>query len=1178
MTHHRRARGRRATALSLTLALAAGTMVGALAAAPAEAAAPPVVQRDATNGVTADLLPTTQINASGWVEDQAIKGDTVFAGGKFSSARPAGAAEGTSESARTNLLAYSLSTGVLNTGFKPTLNNAVHVLALSPDNTRLYVGGEFTTVNGSSRSYIVAFDTSNGQVVTTFKASLNGPVRALAVTSSTVYVGGSFSQANGNNRAGLAAFRTSDGGLLSGWTPSIDRSTSTVNALVVAPGGRVVAGGSFLNVKAGSTTYAANGSASLDPSTGTPGTWKVNSVVRQGGAGASTLSLHTDGTNVYGTGYRYGTGTANYEGVWAAKPTDGSIAWLADCHGDTYDATVLSGVVYTATHQHDCSNIGGFPEQAPSRIERRATAFTSTAKGTVLPNSLIPATYSSFPGQPAPSLVNWFPDFKNPTCTTTGCSLYASQPTNTIESSGSYVVVGGQFPSVNGVAQQGLARFGKPSVAPKKDGPRTYNGTGPTVRAISGNAMRITAAPGDRDNYTLSRVELWRTDKTSPIWSADNVTSPWWRTTVAYTDTGLKAGTTYVYYLKMTDPDGNTTTSGQGYAKTAASGTVGSTTYSSQVRADGAVNYWRLDDAAGSTKATDWAGKEDLTLRAGSSTGVSTGAAGVDGSDGAATFSGGTNAHAYNVQANRAPQTFTVEAWFRSSSATGGLVVGYGNKFVDKSEYRDRQVYLTSAGKLAFYVNSGGAKTVTSAKAYNDGQWHQAVASLSSGGMALYVDGAQVASNTAVTSAQDYAGFWRLGGDAVPGDGSVWLNGSIDEVSTYAKALTPAQVADHYTDVKGTAPTAAPAARFASACTGLSCSYDATTSTAEARLDAKPNITSFAWALGDGSKAAGSRVRYTYKKASKYDVTLTVTNSEGMAASATRRVSATGNSLPVAAFTSTVKGKKVTVDAKRSSDSDGTVRSYRWTFGDGSTSTKKKVSHTYYGTGVQPVRLTVTDNRGGTGTANRDVVVGKALGRDAFSRSVASGWGKANKGGTWKVTPRGAAKVAGGKGTLTLGAKGTAVATLAKKGTKANVVSDVRIDRSQTGASATTAYVLRSKGSSAYRAKLVVGAGGRVQLVTTRVVGGKEKVVKTVAVAKVTAAPSTTLRFRATISGGKKATVRLTVWRAGTKEPKAQSSVKDGTKSLRRSGAVGVWATTAAPASFGYDDLLVTSS
>ena len=234
MTHHRHARGRRATALSLTLALAAGTMVGALAAAPAEAAAPPVVQRDATNGVTADLLPTTQINASGWVEDQAIKGDTVFAGGKFSSARPAGAAEGTSESARTNLLAYSLSTGVLNTGFKPTLNNAVHVLALSPDNTRLYVGGEFTTVNGSSRSYIVAFDTSNGQVVTTFKASLNGPVRALAVTSSTVYVGGSFSQANGNNRAGLAAFRTSDGGLLSGWTPSIDRSTSTVSALAQA--------------------------------------------------------------------------------------------------------------------------------------------------------------------------------------------------------------------------------------------------------------------------------------------------------------------------------------------------------------------------------------------------------------------------------------------------------------------------------------------------------------------------------------------------------------------------------------------------------------------------------------------------------------------------------------------------------------------------------------------------------------------------------------------------------------------------------------------------------------------------------------------------------------------------------------------------------------------------------
>src|SRR3712207_8123812 len=50
-------------------------------------------------------------------------------------------------------------------------------------------------------------------------------------------------------------------------------------------------------------------------------------------------------------------------------------------------------------------------------------------------------------------------------------------------------------------------------------------------------------------------------------------------------------------------------------------------------------------------------------------------------------------------------------------------------------------------------------------------------------------------------------------------------------------------------------------------------------------------------------------------------------------------------------FTSSVKSKKVTLDAKKSTDTDGKVKTYLWSFGDGATSTKKKVSHSYVGTG-----------------------------------------------------------------------------------------------------------------------------------------------------------------------------------------------------------------------------------
>ena len=52
-----------------------------------------------------------QIDGVVWA--QAIVGNTVYAGGQFANARPAGAAAGTNLTPRTNLLAYDLTTGAL---------------------------------------------------------------------------------------------------------------------------------------------------------------------------------------------------------------------------------------------------------------------------------------------------------------------------------------------------------------------------------------------------------------------------------------------------------------------------------------------------------------------------------------------------------------------------------------------------------------------------------------------------------------------------------------------------------------------------------------------------------------------------------------------------------------------------------------------------------------------------------------------------------------------------------------------------------------------------------------------------------------------------------------------------------------------------------------------------------
>jgi YVTN family beta-propeller protein len=59
-------------------------------------------------------------------------------------------------------------------------------------------------------------------------------------------------------------------------------------------------------------------------------------------------------------------------------------------------------------------------------------------------------------------------------------------------------------------------------------------------------------------------------------------------------------------------------------------------------------------------------------------------------------------------------------------------------------------------------------------------------------------------------------------------------------------------------------------------------------------------------------------------------------------------------------------GMAVTLDASSSTDPDGAIASYAWSFGDGSTATgtAAKVSHTYAAPGVYRVELTIADNEG----------------------------------------------------------------------------------------------------------------------------------------------------------------------------------------------------------------------
>ena len=103
-----------------------------------------------------------------------------------------------------------------------------------------------------------------------------------------------------------------------------------------------------------------------------------------------------------------------------------------------------------------------------------------------------------------------------------------------------------------------------------------------------------------------------------------------------------------------------------------------------------------------------------------------------------------------------------------------------------------------------------------------------------------------------------------------------------------------------------------------------------------------------------------------------------------------------GNVPPVANFTFTTSGLTVNF-TDTSTDSDGTISSRSWTFGDGGTSTATNPSHTYAAGGTYSVALTVTDNGGAGNTKTQSVTVSSGgggstqlLGNTGFENGTAS--------------------------------------------------------------------------------------------------------------------------------------------------------------------------------------------
>ena len=231
------------------------------------------------------------------------------------------------------------------------------------------------------------------------------------------------------------------------------------------------------------------------------------------------------------------------------------------------------------------------------------------------------------------------------------------------------------------------------------------------------------------------------------------------------------------------------------------------------------------------------------------------------------------------------------------------------------------------------------------------------------------------------------------------GDGTLVPNGGPTQSHTYSSAgdfTVTVTVTDNGGGSDSTSATASPSdpgggnvdptADLSSNCTELDCTFDASGSS-----DSDGTIVSYDWDFGDGTLVAdgGPLQSHTYAADGEYTVTVTVTDDGGLpdSESVTVNVADVPNGSPTADLSSDCTELDCTFDASGSSDSDGTIVSYDWDFGDGTLVPDggPTQSHMYLADGLFDVTVTVTDNEDATDSATDAVDIANVLPTAAFT-------------------------------------------------------------------------------------------------------------------------------------------------------------------------------------------------
>jgi hypothetical protein len=328
----------------------------------------------------------------------AYLGGTVYIGGSFTSVN------GTP---RNRLAALNAADGTL-LGWNPNANNTVRALKVSPAGTRVYAGGDFTVVGGLARARVAALSPSGSGAPLAWSPYVNATVKAVTTSNSgaTVYLGGDFDSAAGAGRQRLAAFNATSGKLSTTFKPVVSNGAgnfATVLTMdVSANGDTLYFGGDFALVNG----HARRNAAAVSTGVATLRAWSPSATADVVGE----LTVSNSGRTVFAGGRSAGGYAQAY-----GPNVGGSPVWNVVTDGDVEALAVSSSILYLGGHFDAVGGVG-----------RHHLAALRAAGG---------------------GLENWNPDANGV------LGAFAAAVT------GSHLAFGGAFTTVGGESHQGVVQF-----------------------------------------------------------------------------------------------------------------------------------------------------------------------------------------------------------------------------------------------------------------------------------------------------------------------------------------------------------------------------------------------------------------------------------------------------------------------------------------------------------------------------------------------------------------------------------------------------------------------------------------------------------------------------------------------------------------------------------------------